>query len=202
MVILGHRRKHHSMTWTPLALGPALLAWAEGHSFAAVDGTPIDSWPDLSGNGRNWTQGNVTLQPTQQTHGGVRVARFDATNDGMLGSVNLTTNNFTLVAAYRVASTASVFRRAVQGNTRNWLMGPYGGTYRIFDGRNFLPFGPSLTTGFVIHSVSQFAASTPDATHWVNGTVAGSINHPGTPESLSPIFGHKILAEVEYVSFS
>jgi hypothetical protein len=104
----------------------------------------------------------------------------------MLGTVNLAANGFTIVAAYRPASTALLNRRAVQGNTVNWLMGPYQGTYRVYDGRGFLPNGPSITTNFAIHTVSQFVGSTPDTTHWVNGASAGSVTHAGAVESIAP----------------
>lgn len=185
MVTLAHRRKHYAL-WVPTRLGAALQAWIEGTSFSSVDGTAIATWPDLSGNGRNWTQASGTLQPTQQTHSGVRVARFDATNDGMLGSLNLASNPFTIVAAYRVASTASASRRAIQGNTSNWLMGPYTGTYKVFDGRGFIPSSVGITTNFAIHSLSQFSGSTPDSTHWVNGSSSGSVTYAGAIESFAP----------------
>lgn len=178
MVIAPHRRKHHAR-WTPAALGPSLLAWAEGTSFTSADGTEISTWPDLSGNEKHWTQATQSRRPTQQTQNGIRVARFDAVDDGMVGSLVISANPFTLVAAYRAASTAWAFRRAVQGGTNNWLIGPYQSFYRYYDGSGFVTSSVAATTDFVIHSVSQQTSPSNRVSHWVNGTLSGELSRSG-----------------------
>lgn len=194
-LVIGHclagpfffgQQGQQTSAWTPASLGSSVVyAWAEGSSLVAADGTAINPWTDLSGNSRNWSQSTSSKQPTEQTLGSVRVARFDSVDDGMTGAVSVSTNNFTVVACYRYATTSSAFRRALNGGV-NWLTGPYSGTYQFYDGRSFATAGPSVTTNFVVHSLSQFAASTPDASHWVNGTLAGSITHAGATESIPP----------------
>lgn len=175
-----------STAWTPAQLGSSVVyAWAEGSSLVSADGTAINPWTDLSGNSRNWTQSTSSKQPTEQTVGSVRVARFDSVDDGMTGAVSVSTNNFTVVACYRYATTSSAYRRALSGGV-NWLVGPYVGFYWYYDGRGYPTAGPAPTTNFVVHSVSQFASSTPDSSYWVNGALIGSLTHAGATESIPP----------------
>lgn len=186
MIILPHQRKSFR-GWNPGRLGSSVvLAWSEGTSFASPDGASISTWDDFSGNSRTYTQSYSPMQPTQQTVNGVRVARFDAVDDGMVGAIDLRTNNFTIVICYRCVTTSSILRRALNGGSQNWLLGPYSGRYQYYDGRGFITSGPSITTNFVIHSVSQFSSSTPDSSHWLNGALAGSVTYAGITESLVP----------------
>jgi len=90
--------------WTPSQIATAL--WLDGSdastlfdattggSLVAADGT-IARWEDKSGNIRHATQPTAANRPVRKTaiQNGRDIARFDGTNDTMLGSVQVVTGN-------------------------------------------------------------------------------------------------------------
>jgi hypothetical protein len=70
-----------------------LLIWYKADALTGlVDGDPVASWPDSSGNSRTASQATGANQPTYKTNivNSLPVVRFDATND------NLNTGMFTI----------------------------------------------------------------------------------------------------------
>jgi len=90
--------------WTPSQIATAL--WLDGSdastlfdattggSLVAADGT-IARWEDKSGNARHATQATVASRPVRKTaiQNGRDIARFDGTNDTILGSVRVVAGN-------------------------------------------------------------------------------------------------------------
>jgi hypothetical protein len=75
-------RKRHRLAWNPNFIGKE-LAWfhdADASSFA-LNGSQVDQWSDLSGNGRHWTATGAD-QPIRTVDGeGRNVVQFDGVND-------------------------------------------------------------------------------------------------------------------------
>ena len=93
--LIGRRRR-----FSPLRLAGCIF-WAEADQITGlVDGDPVTTWFDLSGNGNNPTQSTASKKPTYKTNivAGKPVVRF-ATDDELATSVVATFNfvNATLV---------------------------------------------------------------------------------------------------------
>ncbi|MGB1104260.1 MAG: T9SS type A sorting domain-containing protein [Crocinitomicaceae bacterium] len=85
--------------------------WLDAHSLGASDGSFIPIWPDLSGNGSNFTQGFSERQPIYNIDGigGVPSLTFDGVNDVLIsGSMpSMETNEFTYFIVYDRTTTTS-----------------------------------------------------------------------------------------------
>lgn len=115
------------------------------------DGNPISTLTDQTGNGRDATQATSANQPTAQTVSGMKVARFDGTNDDMdsptFTSVN--GNNTTFICLQKFdsgVSTSVPWATAGAGNN------PYGGyasngAWRTYNGNSSVG-GASVDTAF------------------------------------------------------
>jgi hypothetical protein len=66
-----------------------LTLWLKADSLALSDGQRIQTWPDESGNGRDFTQGTGGQRPLLKTGilNGMSVVRFDGVNDNIGSSV-------------------------------------------------------------------------------------------------------------------
>lgn len=83
----------------PLAL-PGLVAWYDASQLTGLsDNDPVTTWTDLSGNGRNLTQGTAANKPLYKTsiQNGLPMLRFDGTNDFMDASF-VATQPMTIIA--------------------------------------------------------------------------------------------------------
>lgn len=69
-------RRRQLVTWTPASLG-SLIGWYKADEIEGAAGT-IDTWPDLSGNGHDWTQATGALRPStvDSVLNGKRIVRF------------------------------------------------------------------------------------------------------------------------------
>jgi hypothetical protein len=80
--IESYLQRRHRLTWNPHFIGNE-LAWfhdADASSFT-LDGSQVDQWSDLSGNGRHWTPTGAH-QPIRTVDGdGRNVVQFDGVDD-------------------------------------------------------------------------------------------------------------------------
>ena len=85
--------------------------WLDAHSLGFLDGSPVGSWSDLSGNGATFVQGASLRQPIYTVSGvsGLPSLTFDGINDVLVGPAmpSLETNNFTYFMVYDRTTTTS-----------------------------------------------------------------------------------------------
>lgn len=78
--------------------------WLDAHTLDLTDGSAVAIWPDLSGNGSNFTQGTGTRQPIYSIAGiaGLPALSFDGIDDVIVGPSipALETNNMTYFLVY------------------------------------------------------------------------------------------------------
>ncbi len=168
-----------SGTFNPLTLSPAV--WLKPETLAATAiGGAITTWPDSSGNARDFTQATSGLRPTLAVlNSGLYVVRFDATDDGMAGPYT-PAYPFTIIVAYRGPTTGA--HRAVNGGN-NWLIGPNNGNHKVYDGAGFHTgrVVDASTSMVIVPTIQQSGAPASDA--WFNGVAVatrGSHGGPGT----------------------
>ncbi len=158
-----------------------LVAWLEADAISGLtNGDPVATWPDSSAAGNDFTEGTAANRPLWITGAlnGLPVVRFDATNDGMLSALAISSGTYTFIAVYKYNSpTTSANRRVIQGST-NWLLGPYGRRYQFHNG-GFSAAGPGAGLHHRIHT----AVLDNVGHHYVDGDFAGSgtsVGFPGT----------------------
>lgn len=102
-------------TFTPRSLA-GLAGWwdASVQSSVTLNGSTVSAWADLSGNGRNATQGTASLQPTySNTRNSLKVLTFDGSTQFLRGpwQITLTGQTTFAVASMLNQSGASSFGR-------------------------------------------------------------------------------------------
>lgn len=70
-------------SWTPKRLGSSLALWLRADKGVSLNGSSVTAWADLSGNGRDFSQGTASKQPTINATGlgGRPAVVFDGVND-------------------------------------------------------------------------------------------------------------------------
>ena len=147
-------------------------------------------WYDQSGNARNLTQSTTANRPTIITAGTINTRNskvainYDATNDGMgyTGSDYLTTNPISVNVVAGSNSSGTGVRRAVQGATTNWLIGPYFNQHAWFAGG--VSFNHQISTPWSTTALEAFTVIQPsstDNTSRRNGASQTSGNNKGLP---------------------
>jgi hypothetical protein len=138
----------------------------------AGEGDPVYLWQDQSGNGNDAVQPTWAARPSFLTGvvNGRPVLSFDAVDDGMFtGAVPGT--ELTALAVYAANDNVYAARRALQGDTANWLMGPFNQQYALYTADYMHP-GPSTNANvFVAHTGWQTASASKN---YVNGILASS----------------------------
>lgn len=133
-----------------------LQLWLDANAIVGlVDGDPVSTWDDESGNGNDATQGTAANQPVYKTNivNGLPVVRFDNTNDGMVTGYTAS-NPYTLMYVGNF-NNADANRRALQGVVQNRLLGPFSGRWQLYTG-TFFPLGSPLpNANFVVHGAAQ-----------------------------------------------
>lgn len=123
--------------------------WTADALTGLSDDDPVSTWADQSGNGNDFTQGTGTSQPLYKVNilNSLPAVRFDNTDDGMISNMNVT-GAFSIFFVYSSQATSG-FHRALQGETANWLFGPYSGKHQIYRGDSFGLFmvGPNVSAG-------------------------------------------------------
>ena len=155
-----------------------LQLWLKADTITGLsDGATVATWTDSSGNGFNATQSTEANKPIYKVGivGGKPVVRFDGTNDGMVVSASLSVAlPCTVFVVYSYRSTTSAGRRAVQGVSNNWLIGPYSLIYRAYNSA-FLDGAATTQNLFIVSCMRQLSG---DAKLFNNGTqVATNANN-------------------------
>lgn len=90
----------------------------DARSLLGADNTAISQWDDTSGNARNATQADGSLQPTVQTNeqNSLQVARFVPV-DHVNWSGNAATNSFTVVAVIKQSGGSGSARTVISANS-------------------------------------------------------------------------------------
>jgi hypothetical protein len=88
---------------------PADLAGVQ--VWLGTTGAAAGTWPDLSGNGNDFTQATGANQPaiTPAAYNGKQVRTFDGSNDIMSGSTVITLTDFTIALAFKCPGFAASF---------------------------------------------------------------------------------------------
>ena len=167
--------------WTPLNVSGCELWFAANKLQGYSNNDAMSVWFDLTEYGYNATQSVSTEKPLYKTNmvNGLPAAYFDNSNDGMYGSVNVT-NPYTVIVVYN-SITTSGNRRCVQGNSNNWLIGPYGGEHSLYNGA-FIE-GPTIVANEFVYCRVQGTVS--GAEFWVNGSSQGSNGNTTAPGVLN-----------------
>jgi hypothetical protein len=100
---LGNGANSLEVSATP-SLGASLKTWFAASAIAGLaNGTPVSTWPDLSGNGDNATQTNLTFAPTYVTGAlnGFPVVRFNAAASNYLAFARPVQDDFTIFCVFR-----------------------------------------------------------------------------------------------------
>ena len=105
--------------FTPRALG-GLALWLEAPRIGGLaDGDPVATWPDLSGSGRDASQGTASKRPTFRAGvlNGLAAVRFDGVDDVLATAAVATSSpTYTMVALLRFASLAARQQPLFNGN--------------------------------------------------------------------------------------
>lgn len=147
------------------------------------DGDPVSQWDDVSENGIFHFTSSGANRPTYNTNvqnGLPGVNLTSVSGVGMDGSFAQAGGQFSLMVVFRSNDLANLAgRRVVQGNTGNWLIGPYSSFPRIFNNGFIQAYYPVLTPQVFI--ITQ--DGTTSFTGYLNGVKFGQntagLVHPG-----------------------
>ncbi|TAL57705.1 MAG: hypothetical protein EPN85_13455, partial [Bacteroidetes bacterium] len=156
-----------------------LRLWLRGDTGLTILGGKIQTWEDRSGSVNNAVQNTLGLRPTYVPSilNGYGGAQFDNLDDGMSTTLSLSTDSFAIFVLYRNSNSSAVGRRAVQGGTANWLMGPHSGSYQMY--ANGFVTGPAANSSKFVY---QTCVQVPSVVkNYVNGALYGSLNTPSYP---------------------
>lgn len=167
-------------SFSPLDLGASLKLWLSAARITGlVDGDPVPTWSDLSGQGNHATQGTAAKQPTYKTGivNGTPVVRFDAVDDWLQTGVMTLAQpiSISIVAYWRaVAAEAALFdgrSGALSMSVRR--PGASGTDLRMNAGANgAFASGTVPTTPTVLRFLFDGAASQA----WANGVSLGVVS--------------------------
>ncbi len=129
IVLLTYTMLSQAQTHYPAGLGNDNLAiWLDANTLTEANGTPIQTWADLSGNNRNATQANTGIQPTLISNAlnGNATLRFDGVDDFMqLGAIPAFDNNtsfttFTVFQSLNTTNKSAIFYSDYNTNVPRW----------------------------------------------------------------------------------
>lgn len=95
------------------AMLPNLQLWIDASTITGlVNGDPVITWGDLSGNGRDCTQATAAKRPTFQTNiqNGLPIVRFDGVDDNLIHTLNIAVVPLTAFAVARKSGGAAGFQ--------------------------------------------------------------------------------------------
>jgi hypothetical protein len=164
-----------------------LRAWYKADAITGLlDGDPVASWTDSSGNGFTLSNATTAQRPVYKANmlNGLPIVRFDAVDDGLFTNTALFTASgvpWTVFAVYENNLHTASGRRVANGSTSqaagNWLVGPHGGLHRVYAGA-FTP-GQAVTDGKWVRQTGKSDGAT--VTNYVDGTSMGSVAATGSP---------------------
>jgi hypothetical protein len=146
-----------------------------------VDTDDVETWPDESGEGNDATQATEARRPLYRTNSinSLPALYFDNSDDGMRSATSLA-NPYSVFVVYAQTG-ANTARRAVQGVTNNWLIGPYTGFHRLYNGA-FITGGAVAAGTYVYATVIGTAAG---ASFRLNGAAVGNNANTTAPSVLA-----------------
>lgn len=159
-----------------------MTAWIAAHAITGkVDGDAISQWDDLSGNANHFTQATGGLQPLYKTNqkNGLAGVQFDSSNDRLTSPITGLGSTFSIYVVYACLAPGSNYR--VMCGSNNWLIGPYAGTHRYFNGA-FIT-GPTAYSG--AYRMSAAVQDGTGATFYVDNTSIGSNANTTGPGTLN-----------------
>ena len=129
----------------------SLNLWVKADSNVVISNGTISQWGDLSDSLSDLLQSSVTRQPVIVNNGinNLPVIDFDAVNDRLQTTVDLSKKNFSISSVYSSKVQSSGIRM-VNGTT-NWIYGPFSGVHRVFNG-GFVGGKAVVANKFVIHT--------------------------------------------------
>jgi hypothetical protein len=139
-----------------------------------VNDDSVTEWFDVSGKGNHFNSSGFTAAVyktnVQNSLPGVRFGSGVGMRTNRPGGaeswLDLRATPYTIYVVYNYRSTTSAGRRAVQGRTNNWLIGPYSNIHRCFSGG----FSTGLTVVENQFVIQWVVGSTTNNTNNVNGT--------------------------------
>jgi len=177
--------------WTPASIA-GLQLWLDASQITGLnDGDAVATWPDRSGNVRDYTQGTVSARPIYKTNirGSLPIVRLDGVDDQMSASHTITVKTVVVVfditgappqyaaAAYLAGGSGdAVFYR----DTSNTALGTY---------QSAAGFGPALSglgSGFLI-AIWRFNSSTSNLR--VDGVTSGAVAASWTTAFTAGVIG-------------
>lgn len=155
-----------------------LQLWLDASQITGLnDGDAVATWPDLSGNARDYTQGTASKRPTYKTsiRGALPVVRFDGLDDVVSRTYNSTVK--TVVVVCDITGTPAQYATAVGLAP---VLAVYRDTSNTRIGFYNAAFGATVSgvgTGFLVISVTFDVTTTNTRVDGVSGTpVAGAWN--------------------------
>ena len=120
--------------WTPAQISTALWLDAADAPTITLNATTVSQWNDKSGNGRNVSQANSSLQPLYTLGGlnGLNIADFDGANDVLNGlpMSNFVTNNS--YSAFVVGLARTIATNDGNGYSNEAFYGDAGGYISMY----------------------------------------------------------------------
>jgi len=154
-----------------------LQFWVKADQIPAlVDGDPISTWSDQSGNGRDLTATGVP-RPTYNTAivNGKPIARFDGVTNVMTGSSSVTGTGARTVFIVMKSATTSITgmfglnTEAVPANGADWIMSP-DISIRVNGGNRVFTVNTGTTAFHVLTMSHAAAANVTAVSAWMDGT--------------------------------
>lgn len=172
-----------SKTFTFTIFRPNILntckLWLSSNLTDTVPGSKIPLWRDNSGYNNHATQLNASKQPlfTANVLAGLPAIRFDSINDGMQTPLAVNNGRMSVFTVYSYNNLIGKQRRAIQGFSNNYLIGPRSNIFNVYAG-NFT--GGATVTAF--RPAIQRVIQTPTVVkNYINGFLKGSIQNPTYP---------------------
>jgi hypothetical protein len=164
-----------------------LQLWLAADSISGLaDDAAVATWSDLSGNGRDFTQGTAANRPLYKTNivGGKPVVRFDGSNDFLAGTLVMAQPFTILVVAAHRSGDVATNEGIVSGVNFRPFLGTISGTpdkFGIYSGLTLV--GADLDTSFH-HIVGVYNGATSSIS--VDGvTTAGDPGPDGSTGTMA-----------------
>lgn len=142
-------------SFTPADLAGLQLWFRASDITGLVDGDPVATWSDTSGNARDMTQSTASKRPTWRTAvlNGKAVVRFDGSDDylSVTSAYTLIAQPFSVFAVVKANSTNTVDRLFDDSNdgSRSLMGGDAAGAYQMYAGGSVLTGGTRNTSWVV-----------------------------------------------------
>lgn len=169
----------------PTPFGTLILQIDGSTLSGTADGASVSTWPGIIGPSFATASGKTS--PTYLASGvnGQPGLFFPATTTGMSETSLSVTASFTMFVAVTATTLrgAAVAQRTVQSTASNWLVGPYGDQWSVFNGSNFLPNRTAAVAGQI--AIITVTASGTYYTWRLNGIDKGGLAGTANPTYLA-----------------